>query len=318
MASPSPSTSLCFRRFFDLVEQHGHTRQLAALEELERRAPAGRDVRHPVGQPLLVIAATESPPPTTTVAPCAARSATVRAIAFVPCANDGISNTPSGPFQKMVRASTSASCISSSDWHPCRRCATRPGSSRQGALYSVPRVTSLATITSTGGRCGRPASRPVEDPLRVIDAVVLGEALADALALRQQEGVGHPAAEDEQVDLGEQVVDDGDLVGHLGAAEDRREWPLGRLEELGEHLELALHEETGIRRQSSAIPTVEACAVAVPNASFTYTSAPRRAPWRTPGRWPPPRREARFSSRSTSPGRMRLRASSSPCRVRRR
>ena len=83
---------------------------------------------------------------------------------------------------------------------------------------------------------------------------MLGEALADALALRQQEGVGHPAAEDEQVDLGEQVVDDGDLVGHLGTAEDGCEWALGRLEELGEHLELTLHQETGIRRQKLGDP----------------------------------------------------------------
>ena len=93
-----------------------------------------------------------------------------------------------------------------------------------------------------------------EDPLRVVDAVVLGEALADALALGQQERVGHPAAEDEQVDLGEQVVDDGDLVGHLGAAEDGREWALGRLEQLREHLELALHQETGICRQELGDP----------------------------------------------------------------
>ena len=35
------------------IEQHGHAGQLAALEELERRAAAGRDVGHPVGQALL-------------------------------------------------------------------------------------------------------------------------------------------------------------------------------------------------------------------------------------------------------------------------
>src|SRR5262245_36365178 len=69
-------------------------------------------------RPCWVTAATESPPPTTTVAPFVARSATKRAIAFVPCANEGISNTPSGPFQKTVRASESASCISSSDLAP--------------------------------------------------------------------------------------------------------------------------------------------------------------------------------------------------------
>ena len=64
-----------------------------------------------------------------------------------------------------------------------------------------------------------------EDPARVVDPVVLGEALADRLALGDQERVGHAAAEDEQVDLGHQVVEDLDLVADLGAAEDRRERP---------------------------------------------------------------------------------------------
>ena len=35
------------------IQQHGHPRQLAPLEELERRAAAGRDVGHLVGQALL-------------------------------------------------------------------------------------------------------------------------------------------------------------------------------------------------------------------------------------------------------------------------
>ena len=117
-------------------------------------------------------------------------------------------------------------------------------------LYSVPRVTSLATdhvdrqdhadLALLGGR---------EDPLRVLDAIMLGEALADALALCEQERIGHPAPEDEHVDLLEEVVDHANLVGHLGAAKDRRERPLRRLEHLREHLELALHEETRVGGQ---------------------------------------------------------------------
>ena len=98
--------------------------------------------------------------------------------------------------------------------------------SARSVLYSVPRVTSLATTTSAAG-----STRTLlllgrgEDPPGVVDAVVLGEALADALALGEQERVGHPAAEDEDVDLGEQVLEDLDLVRDLGAAEDRRERP---------------------------------------------------------------------------------------------
>ena len=87
-----------------------------------------------------------------------------------------------------------------------------------------------------------------EDPPRVVDPVRLGQALADRLALGEQERVGHPAAEDEHVDLGEQVVDDLDLVRHLGPAEDRGERARRRLHEHGQHLEFALHQEAGVTR----------------------------------------------------------------------
>ena len=59
----------------------------------------------------------------------------------------------------------------------------------------------------------------------------------------------HAATEDEHVDQRKQVVDDADLVRDLGATEDRRERPLGVLEQLGEHLDLALHQEPGVGRQ---------------------------------------------------------------------
>ena len=88
------------------IEQDGDARQLAALEELERRAAAGRDVGHPLGQALL------GRPPRPSRRRRRPRSrphrpdpASIRATAFVPCANDGISKTPSGPFQNTVRTS---------------------------------------------------------------------------------------------------------------------------------------------------------------------------------------------------------------------
>ena len=74
-------------------------------------------------------------------------------------------------------------------------------------LYSVPRVTSLATTTSTGRITRTPFfSAAARIAPRLLDHVVLGEALADGLALREQEGVGHAAAEDEDVDLVERGV----------------------------------------------------------------------------------------------------------------
>ena len=117
-------------------------------------------------------------------------------------------------------------------------------------LYSVPRVTSLATMTSTGRTTRTPLlGGRRQDPPGVLDAVGLGQALADRLALREQEGVGHPAAEDEHVDLGQQVVDDPILSETLAPPRIAANGRSGRLEQLGEHLDLALHQQPGVGRQ---------------------------------------------------------------------
>ena len=50
---------------------------------------------------------------------------------------------------------------------------------------------------------------------------MLGERLADLHALREQEGVGHAAADDQRVDLVEQVAEQVELGRDLGAADDR-------------------------------------------------------------------------------------------------
>ncbi len=75
----------------------------------------------------------------------------MRATALVPCANDGISNTPNGPFQNTVRTSASASTIRSwLAWPRSTMCQLAGIFSAGRVLYSVPRVTSFATMTSTG------------------------------------------------------------------------------------------------------------------------------------------------------------------------
>ena len=198
-----------------------------------------------------MIAATESPPPTTTVAPCSARSASIRATAFVPCANDGISNTPSGPFQKTV-----FDVGERLDHQVLARLPEVDDVPRRRDLLGRERLVLGAAGDFLGhddvDRQDDPDALLLggrQDPPRIVDPVGLGEALADRLALRQQERVGHPATQDEHVDLGQQVVDDPDLVADLGAAEDRRERLLRRLEQLGERRDLALHEQTGVRRQ---------------------------------------------------------------------
>src|ERR1043165_6218050 len=58
--------------------------------------------------PARVTAETESPPPTITVAPRSAASATACATPIVPRSNGGSSNTPIGPFQMIRRASSNA------------------------------------------------------------------------------------------------------------------------------------------------------------------------------------------------------------------
>ncbi|KAJ6445317.1 hypothetical protein O9K51_00076 [Purpureocillium lavendulum] len=79
-----------------------------------------------------------------------------------------------------------------------------------------------------------------------LGAGLVEERVANGHAVeRLLEGEGHAAADDERVDLVEQVVDELDLVRDLGAAEDGQEGALRRLERLGEVVELLLHEEAG-------------------------------------------------------------------------
>ena len=179
-------------------------------------------------RPCCVIAATESPPPTTTVAPASARSARNPAIALVPWANEGISNTPSGPFQNTVRTSASAStsmswlCLAEVDDVPARRDLLGRDRLVLGAARDLLGDDDVdgqddPDALLLGGR---------EDRARVLDPVGLGEALADRLALGEQERVGHPAADDQHVDLVEQVSMTLILSLDLGAADDGGERPL--------------------------------------------------------------------------------------------
>lgn len=59
------------------------------------------------------------------------------------------------------------------------------------------------------------------------------------------EGKGHTTANDEAVDLAEEVVNELNLVRDLGTTEDGKEGALGLLKSLSEVVELLLDEETG-------------------------------------------------------------------------
>ena len=72
-----------------------------------------------------------------------------------------------------------------------------------------------------------------------------------AIALGCEEGIGHAAADDELVALGQQILDDGDLVADLGATEDGDVGMLGIGGGAAQVLEFLLHEEAGDCRQEA-------------------------------------------------------------------
>ena len=87
--------------------------------------------------------------------------------------------------------------------------------------------------------------RPLEELPREVELVRLDQALPDRDLLRLEEGVGHGAADEHGVRLGDQVLEHLDLVGDLGAAEERHERALRRAERLPEVLDLLDDEEAG-------------------------------------------------------------------------
>ncbi len=79
-----------------------------------------------------------------------------------------------------------------------------------------------------------------------VGEVGLGQRLADGDALRQQEGVGHAAADDQCVDLLDEVEEHVDLGRHLGAADDGDDRPLRVAERGLQRLQLLLHGAAGV------------------------------------------------------------------------
>ena len=78
--------------------------------------------------------------------------------------------------------------------------------------------------------------------LAVVELAVVAQALANLVALGLQEGVGHAAADDQRVDLLQQVGDDVQLVCNLGAAQNSGEGTLGIVHGVAEILDLLLHQ----------------------------------------------------------------------------
>ena len=104
----------------------------------------------------------------------------------------------------------------------CPGPSSRPGS--PSAAHDLrarrPPRTPSATTTSTGSTISTPFSCGLREvALDGLDLVGLEQRVADLVALRGEEGEAHAAADEQAVDLVEQVVDDAELVGDLRAAE---------------------------------------------------------------------------------------------------
>lgn len=81
------------------------------------------------------------------------------------------------------------------------------------------------------------------------DLVLLEQRDADLVPLGLEEGVRHASADEQPVGLAEQLVDDGELVGDLGAAERDHVRALHLVGELLEHADLGGDEVSGIVRE---------------------------------------------------------------------
>ena len=89
----------------------------------------------------------------------------------------------------------------------------------------------------------------VQDFARGVEQIDLAQAFADLLALGGEEGVGHAAADDQEIDLLGQIAEQLQLGRHLGAADHRRDRAGGLFKRVGQGLDLGLHGAAGIGRQ---------------------------------------------------------------------
>ena len=100
----------------------------------------------------------------------------------------------------------------------------------------------MATVASTGSRMRHLAFSAAAAIERAVSARSFSHSdLPTALALGEQEGVGHAAADDEHVDPGHEIAEEFELGRHLGAADDRDDRTRRIAERKRQRLELLLH-----------------------------------------------------------------------------
>ena len=143
-----------------------------------------------------------------------------RAITSVPLANWSNSNTPTGPFHRMVLAFMMMSARALAESGPMSK-------------IMPPSVTSDTDLMVAGVDSENSAPDHVGGHRNVglgsqllggVDQVVLAQGLADVVTGSGDEGVGDAATDDQLVsDLGE-GLQHGQLGGDLGAADGRQPW----------------------------------------------------------------------------------------------
>ena len=84
-----------------------------------------------------------------------------------------------------------------------------------------------------------------------LDPVLFLEGLTNGQALSQEEGVSHTATDDQGVSGVDEMIEDADLGGNLGTADDGDEGALGIGEDTGQRVDLLLEQEAGDGRQVS-------------------------------------------------------------------
>ena len=91
--------------------------------------------------------------------------------------------------------------------------------------------------------------RALEDALGFAGQLMLAQRLADIDPARRKEGVGHAAADDQMIDLADEMAEHRELGRDLGAADDRRHRALRIAKRALQRLELGLHRPPGEARQ---------------------------------------------------------------------
>src|SRR2546425_1129073 len=222
-------------------------------------------------------AATESPPPMTVTAPFFPASTSAVAIARVPASNGGVSNTPIGPFQKIVFARSSRARKS---------CCVASSISYTAHLFGIASAVTdrFSLARSSDGAITAPRGRisflPLDASSSLASAMRSGstsdEPTSSPMAAKQVQAIAPPNSSSSTRGSSERITSI--LPEILAPPSTATKGCLGSLSSLPRYcssFSIKKPATAGLRRCATA--SVDACArCAEPNASFTYRS-PRAA-----------------------------------------